>query len=232
MTNDFLQQGFRNVNDARFVRDHFIPVARSHERWNLIVYEAHRATELLLRSMICQLGFKPSEHHDISTHVAFLRDHLPGSRHSNVPFTIGAYIKSGEGYGVIIDAVNNIRLFRLENDVLTQLGATRTIELPTEGLINVRFEVDREIRVYFNDACLLATTDSSYTGPFTIIGRSFVRQPRATTVRLLRKLGHLLTKERNPAYYGEQQYSKNEAMHAISYMEESFEIAATFFAFE
>jgi HEPN domain-containing protein len=235
MLDDLFQQGLRSIEDARFVRDRFIPVALSQQRWNIAVYEAHRATELLVRGMICQIGFKPPEHHNIGGLVSFLYDRLPGARASVIPFTIGAYTDSGEGYGVILErgAEHSIHLFRLDNDVFTQLGYSVKTQLPKEGRVDLRLELDAsQLMVYLNNSLVLATTDCSYHGPFRIIDRSFVRHPDTAKIRFLKQLGERLSKNRDFAYYSERMYLKDDALHALSYMQESFETAKAFFSFE
>jgi HEPN domain-containing protein len=158
MLDDLFQQGLQNIEDARFVRDRFIPVALSQKRWNIAVYEAHRATELLVRGMICQMGFKPPEHHNISRLVSFLYDRLPGARASVIPFTIGAYTDSGEGYGVILGgAEHSIHLFRRDNGFFTQLGYSVKIHLPKEGRVDLRLELNvPKVMVYLNNSPVLA----------------------------------------------------------------------------
>ena len=235
MLDALFQQGYRNIRDASFVREHLIPTALSEDRWNIVVYEAHRGTEFLMRGMVCLLGSKPPEHHNLSGHVTHLLRCLPGEKDSKMPFTIGAYVEEGKGYGVLIreNAPSNVEVWRLDNGVLTNLGRGPEIELPVEGPTNLRLEVDPPvIRVYLNGTCLAADTDCTHIGPFTTIDRSFVRQPKSEAVRRLRKLGKQLTKKRNPALYGEQQYTKNDAMHAISYMNKSFGISAAFFSID
>jgi HEPN domain-containing protein len=180
MLNELFQQGIRYVENALFVRDHFIPVAFSQEHWNIAVYETHRATELLIRGWICQMGFKPPEHHDIKRLVSFLYDRFPGARASVIPFTVGAYTDTGEGYGVILegDAESSIRLFRLDNGVFTQLGYTYHVQLSEEGRFDLQLKLNSpQVMVYLNSLLVLTTTDNSYHGPLRIIDRSFVRHP-------------------------------------------------------
>jgi HEPN domain-containing protein len=232
---EMFHQGLRNIQDACFVRDSFIPIALTQARWNIVVYEAHRATELLIRGMICQMGFKPPEDHNISGLVSFLSNRLPGARDSAIPFTIGAYTEIGKGYGILLEGgeLQRINLYRLENGVYTQLGASQGTHLPKEGRIDLRLEVNPpQIKVHLNNSSVLVTTDSSYNGPFTIIDRSFVTVPETAKIRILKKLGERLRKNRNPAYYSEQVYLKDDALDALSNMQESFETAKAFFSFE
>ena len=235
MLDELLQQGVRYIEDARFVRDHFVPAAFSQARWNIAVYEAHRGTELLLRGMTCQVGFKPQEGHDISGHISFLHNRLPGAKSAVIPFTIGAYVESGRGYGMILDgaSVGSLQLFRLDSGIFTQLGSTARMDLPTTGRINLKLDLrPPEVVVYCNDSRVLSTTDSTYLGPFQQIDRSFVRQPDTAKIRLLKKFGDQLTRNRNLAYYEEKLYTRDDASLAISAMRQSFAIASAFFSFE
>jgi len=234
MNNELFQQGIMNIVDARFVRDHFIPIALNLDRWNIVVYEAHRATELLWRGMICKLGHKPHEHHDIRRHIAYLLDRLPSERHSSIPFTIGVLNESGDGYGVTIDPhfANNVQLWMLQGNVYTLLACTSR-PLPLEGQIDMTLEVNPpNITVYHNDTYLFSASSHSIPGPFTVIKKTFVRKPETERMRILKSLGDRLSSERDPAYYGEKQYNRDDALHAMSYMQQSFEAATTFFLFD
>jgi hypothetical protein len=53
MNTELLRRGELNIADAAFVRDHFIPAAMESRRWNIVVFEAFRTIELLLKGMVC-----------------------------------------------------------------------------------------------------------------------------------------------------------------------------------
>lgn len=208
-------------------------MARSYGYWNIVVYEAHRATEFLIRGIICLLEFNPKDHphHDISSHVQFLIDHLPGGRSSRIPFVIGAYMDSRNkyGYGLNLDKNNYAQVLKVVDGVFSQLGSTKPIH-SHKGKVRCKLEIDPpEVKVYCNDEYILTRTDYSLPGPFRVIDKSFIRRPTTTMVRDLRRLGERLTKKRNPAYYSEEEFREHDALNAISYMEKSFEIAGAFF---
>jgi hypothetical protein len=130
-------------------------------------------------------------------------------------------------------AANSILLCRLDEGVFTQLGYGVDAQLSTEGRVDLRLEWNAsQLMVYLNDSLVLATTDSTYDGPFRIIDRSFVRYPDTEKIRFLKRLGERLSRNRDFAYYGERMYLKSDALHALSYMQESFETAKAFFSFE
>lgn len=227
---ELTERGLQNLNDARFVRDHFIPLARAERQWNIVVYEAHRATELLVRGMICQRGLTPCRHHEISQHVNFLLQNTPSSGRPNLPFTIGAYNRNN-GYGLVLYA-DNFELLKLVAGVYTSLACGPTDPLFT-GRDKFKLQIENsQITVSVDDRCVATVTDSTLIGPFIVIDNSFVLQPDITRARMLRKISNQLSKHRDGAYYGEQQYTQTDAAHAVTYMNECFQITAAFFALE
>ncbi len=52
-------RGQMSVDDATFIRDRFISLAVRGNRWNIVVYEAYRVIELLLKGIICFSGYTP-----------------------------------------------------------------------------------------------------------------------------------------------------------------------------
>ena len=167
--------------------------------------------------------------------VSFLYDRIPGGRSAVIPFTLGAYTDEQNGYGVILEAnaTNSIHLFEISWNTFTQIGYLPDNQIPKEGQVDLRFEInDSIIRVYLNNSLIFSGTDSTHQGPYKIIDKSFARQPTILTIRRLKKLGKLLTTGRDPAYYSEKRYSKTDAVLAIEHMKESFEITKAFFLYE
>jgi hypothetical protein len=66
---DLLVRGINNIEDARFIREHFIPIAHGAKRWNVAVHQAYQATELLIKSMICLTGHQPLNLSGRTTHI-------------------------------------------------------------------------------------------------------------------------------------------------------------------
>ena len=52
-------RGHRNIEDAFFVKDVFIPAAIQNKKWNIAVYEAYRVVELTVKGIMCLAGIPP-----------------------------------------------------------------------------------------------------------------------------------------------------------------------------
>jgi hypothetical protein len=51
------KRGDRLVEDAIFIRDVVIPRAQAAERWNIVVFEAYRVSELLIKALFFFAGY-------------------------------------------------------------------------------------------------------------------------------------------------------------------------------
>ena len=70
------ERGAKLISDAHFVKNVFIPAAFRFYRWNIVVFEAYRASELLVKGIIYSIGFEPEEHHRLHDLVARFREIL------------------------------------------------------------------------------------------------------------------------------------------------------------
>ena len=64
------ERGARLIDDAYFVYDVFVPAAFGANRWNVVVFEAYRAAELLVKGIIYSTGYEPEQHHRLHDLVA------------------------------------------------------------------------------------------------------------------------------------------------------------------
>lgn len=233
MSEELFRQGVMSIEDARFVRDHFIPIAIAEERWNIAVYEVERAIELRLRGMICLLGHKPAEDHNLRSHIAFLCDHLVDTNTLLMPFVIGAYAANGNCIGVRMNN-DRIELIKRINKTYTSIGSYGVEKLLSNNTAEVKLEVENNVtRVYYNDKAILVNpTGREPLGISATIRKSVSLSPDVATVRRLKKIGDHLYKKRSAAYYSEQSYTQKDALDAVSNMDEAFEAAKIFFLIE
>lgn len=228
-----IKQGERNLADATFVRRYSIPLALEHKRWNIVVYEAQRVTELLLKGIICLTGCQPLHTHQIHELVEQLSQILPTLPEDSLVFV--ACTPSGEGYGVRIFK-DRITIFRRDDDkdCETTLGASISAGplLSADRLLNFELQVVNETLILSCEGNHIATrTDRTYQGK-PDIQRGFTRQPSREKVTRLNNIGERLKINRETAFYGEVEFSEDHAKESIGLMEEAFLVASCFFVEE
>lgn len=221
---NLFQRGLSNIDDAHFTQTNFVPVALEHEKWNIVVYEAHRATELILRGMICLCGQQPDADHDLSRHVRVLEDRLLDAPKSSLPFYTGIFTDRGDALGILLDR-GSVTLMRRVRGTYTSLG-----HISAQGRyadpVSVRLEVDGFQISVETDIGYIRTVDSSLTGPLRRITKRIElesAQARISRMRSLRKIGQRLYKKRNPAMYAEEQFAREDAEAAIADMNAALE---------
>jgi hypothetical protein len=222
------EQGQRNLTDASFIKRHSIPLALKHKRWNIVVYEAQRVTELLLKGIICLTGHSPLHTHHIHKLVDQLNSILPSLSETSLVFI--TYTPEGEGYGVRIYD-DKICIFRRDNNVETQLGPS----IPADSFLSADKLLSFEL-VVFNTKITLACEgeeiatrrDSTYEGK-PEIRQGFTRQPNKLRIARLKQAGEQLKRSREAAFYGEAAFSEEDTRRAISLMEDAFLAASCFF---
>ena len=123
MNVELLRRGEQNIEDAAFVRDHFIPTATKSQRWNIVVYEAFLTIELIVKGMICLSGNKPDKNHDVHHLVDQFHKLLPDEINSQ-PFLYSAASPSGHAYGIYSDG-RSIQLLKKVHGVYTSMASVR-----------------------------------------------------------------------------------------------------------
>jgi len=227
-----IEQGQRNIDDARFIKEHTIDIALNHKRWNIVVYEAQRVTELLLKGIICLTGHSPSHTHNFSNLVDELCNILPTL--SRIPTFLATYTEDGSGYGVQINE-DEIRFYRRDGVVYTQLGSGSSLSAQRGELFNADKLANVSIRVKNGTITLLtdgqeisSEADPTYKGQAEI-ERGFVHQPNYYRVEQLKKIGKKLRRNREKAFYGEHAFTQEQAEKARSLMHEANKAASCFF---
>lgn len=227
MNSEHFEQGLRYIEDARFVRAIFIPTAMKEQRWNISVYEAHRATELFLRGMICLMGEKPRRSHDINEHVDHL-NRLFCYEEIELSLAMIVYDKSQNCIGLVVGS-GGVFVMKLIRGVYTMISTNVRARL-LENRSTFRLLVSQStIQVYQNDKLILQLTDSSLPGPLKQIEQTYTKPTDKEQMKILKESGRKLHERRDKAYYSEDKYNEDAAKEAVRQMEEVFEASEVFF---
>jgi HEPN domain-containing protein len=217
MNADLLRRGELNIADAAFVRDHFIPAAMKSKRWNIVVFEAFRTIELLIKGMVRLYGHEPGGRPNHGVH--HLIDHflkMLAAEKNSQRFLYSAASPSGHAYGIYSDGTL-IELLKKVHGVYTSIAAWEQMA-SIDQLLRLRLDVEgSQVSVYCGDELILGTTDSSIPDA-TRFSRSFNRAPDPSKVKILKKAAKQLRKKRTVAFFGEVPFSKRDAEEAVSLM--------------
>jgi hypothetical protein len=166
MNAELLRRGELNIADAAFVRDHFIPAAMESGRWNIVVFEAFRTIELLIKGIVCLSGHEPVVPRAGRNHeVHHLVDHflkLLEAKTSLQPFLYSAASPRGGAYGIYSDGAS-IQLLKRIAGSYTSMASTATGQpISIDRLLRLRLDVQGfTLSVYCGDELILRTSDAS-----------------------------------------------------------------------
>jgi hypothetical protein len=227
MNAELLRRGELNIADAAFVRDHFIPAAMESERWNIVVFEAFRTIELLMKGMVCLSGHVPRQSHEVQYLIDDFLALLTAKRDSQ-PFFYSATSPSGHAYGIYFDGTS-IQLLKKVAGFYTLLASTGTKkETSIDRLLRLRLDVEGfTVSVYFGDELLLRTADAAISDA-TRFSRSFERTPDPVRVETLRRSAEQLRANREAAFFGTVPFSKEDAEAAVLLMKSALSEARAF----
>ena len=107
-----IEQGKRNFSDADYIRSKVIPLAQHDERWSIVVSDAHRVIELLLKGIICFTGNGPKHEHTINNMVKELIEIL--EKEPERPLFYAIFDTNDEGYYVYI--INKKIIIGIQDD--------------------------------------------------------------------------------------------------------------------
>jgi len=229
MNAELLRRGVLNIEDAVFVRDHFIPVAMKSERWNIVVYEVFRTIELLMKGMVCLSGHEPRQSHELQYVLDDFLDMLAAKENSPSFFYSVTSPSGNASYGVYSDGTS-IELMKKVHGTYTSMGPAMPWKASIDQLVLLRLEVKEFIvSVYCGDDRLFtSSTDSTILeSEATEFSRSFQCPDRAQR-RTLRKATEWLRKRRLPAGHGEETFSPGEAKEAVSRMNSALSAVKAF----
>jgi HEPN domain-containing protein len=224
--NDVIARGERSVSDAMYIRDRLLPVAWEAERWGIVVFESFRVCELVLKGLICLMGYAPRHTHELACLIDDLIELLT-KRPRRQRFLLGAKEPKGNAYAVFLDE-KTIELWRIDDRTVTVLAA-RPSNIAQDALatLRLRLDVGSLITVKYGDGVIFQHPDATYTGPFRA-ERSFVVVPDDQRIGLMREAAEALRREREAAFYAVLQYSADDAQRAVRAMEHFVATAAMF----
>lgn len=227
MNAELLRRGELNIADAAFVRDHFIPAAVESERWNIVVFEAFRTIELLMKGMVCLSGHAPRQSHEVQYLVDDFLELLAAKRDSQ-PFLYSAASPSGHAYGIYWDGTS-IQLLKKVAGLYTVLASTGREQMASiDRLLRLSLDVEGfAVSVYCGNELILRTADASILDA-TRFSRSFERAPDPARVETLRRCAERLRATREDAFFGTVPFSKEDAEEAVLLMNSALLESRTF----
>jgi hypothetical protein len=227
MNAELLWRGELNIVDAAFVRDHFIPAAMKSERWNIVVFEAFRTIELLIKGILCLSGHAPRQSHDVQYLIDdFLK--LLAPKKDSQPFLYSAASPAGHAYGIYWDGTS-IQLLEKVAGLYTVLASTEWKQMPSiDRLLRLRLDVEGfTVSVYCSDELILQMSHASIPDA-TRFSRSFNRALDPAKVKTLRRAAERLRATREDAFFGTVSFSKEDAEAAMSLMNSALEASKAF----
>ena len=231
MNNTLFLQGVQNIDDAVFVRNHLIPLARTHQRWNIVVYESHRAIELTLRAMICLSGHMPPESHDLERHINYLEKITPVGFNTLILRDGVTYFRLGELFGIRIVSTT-VELIEHPYEMYKS-HSTCSIPSPLRGMVNVRLiPTAKGVDLFINNEKLLSHGTKAQAEHFEGILKILSTQEKVRRFRELKKFAKRLYQKRATAFYGEVQYSREDASLAFRDMLLVLHTAEVFYKFD
>ena len=233
-TAELLARGINNIEDARFIRDRFIPVALAAGRWNVVVHQAYQATELLIKGMICIAGHQPLNLSGHTTHkVGELIERLLHAidtgrgRQRNGGCAVIARFENGCTAGVwLVDGA----LFLVEIGTMPAIISTGSSisSLTASDILNVTLATEgSSLQVSVKGQVVLSGSDSCFTGSYTL-EYALPTRPGRACIEQITRAGDSLKKTRETSFYSETTYNASDADNAIGLMNEINIAAANF----
>jgi HEPN domain-containing protein len=225
MNPELVRRGALNIEDAAFVRDHFIPVAMKSKRWNIVMFEAFRTIELIIKGMVRLSGHEPRNSHEVKYVIDdFLK--LLARKRKSLPFLYSAASPSGHAYGIYSDGTF-LELLKKVHGTYTSLAAIRS-ETSIDQLLQLRLDVEKStVSVYCGDELILRTTDSTISDA-TRFSRSFNSPSNPAQIETLKKAAEQLKKTRPVAFFSDKFFSEDDAKKALSLMDSALEASKAF----
>lgn len=224
---NLLRRGDRNLADATLVRERFIPVAIEAECWNVVIFEAFRVIELLMKGIVCLSGHAPRQSHEINFLVDDFLEILRAQRnHPHFLYTASA--PNGNCYGIYSDG-KSIQLLKQIGNTYTSLGTISRMEgWSIDALLGLELVVNGStVSIRIRGTPVLTSCDSSVSDA-THFTRRFERLPDPASVETLRNAAQMLRATREDGFFAMILFSKDEAKAAVRLMESAFEASKAF----
>ena len=229
MDDSLVSQGIRNIDDARFIQKHIIPIAYEHEKWNLVIFESQRAFELTLKGIIRLNGRVTKPNHELDKLIDTLTDVTTNNRKMLSRFGSFVIMPLGGPFGIHFSS-NSISL--VENYYLTlpTFRASCTLTEPLEGILDVQFKkTEKGLEVYINGKSYLTCTEWYGQLDEELSFKTVAPQQRIWEINELKQIGDRFKLRRNSAAYGERQFTKIEARQAKFDLHSALHLAQTFY---
>jgi len=214
------------VDDAFFVRDKFLPQALENERWNIVVYEAYRIIELLLKGMISLSGFLYLKDHNLEK---VLVDYLQKlSKYDRfLPFSYRLVSKEIIYYFLDMDFSNNIRLLKYKSNTFTELAGGNFGMISNDDLPSMGLKYVKNSWKFFKDGLeVLSSTDVGNIDNDSFgLNISLPKMLNPERVININNIASELLENREIAFYTEKIFSPEDASEAISKMNKIFELS-------
>lgn len=224
---DRYARGARLLDDAQFVKDVLIDTAFRAEKWNIVVFEAYRSAELLIKGITYSAGYAPRRHHRLHSLVERLSAILEKNKH-RLPFIHKAVDPTGNCYRLLV-AGGTLQLLKQISGTYSLLGSTTRLQkayLPPRLVLS-----GTNISVFQGPKKILSTCDSSVSNTITY-EKEFLRAPDEVRLERLRKLVQILLSTREEAFYHEQTFYQGDAEDAVRMLSTVFELSGAFEVYE
>ena len=184
-----------------------------------------------MRGMIRLFNDTPKQTHDLNSHI----NHLPSILSTNNlahMVIAGAQNWNGDGYCVTLHK-QCLHLCRADDSTLTLLGSSPILKDAELGRMDIALQLtDNSVVVFVGEEQLLSCTDSSYHGytDMTSVMCKFSEPP--ANLRQVKKIVKSLGASRNPALYGEYDFSMEDAEDAVGSMNDALRALSNFVKIE
>lgn len=217
-----IARGFRLLEDAKYVYDTLIPLAINHKRWNIVVFESYRASELLVKGIICASGYEHKDTHELDKLVSRYCNILEKNK-GNMSFISSINTPDGNRYFFRF-AETRVELIKCVVGNYTLLGSANP---PNPYIAPVLKRDGRCISIHQGQETLLSNVDSSVIGDYSyeIV---IPYPPPEDRITVLNELVEALLKTRTESFYSEREFFEPEAKAVIENLHSVFRLSKLF----
>jgi len=219
------ERGSRLMDDAHFVKQVFLSAAFEAGRWNLVLFEAYRAAELLVKGIFYLAVYEPKQHHRLHDLVARLSEIL-----EQVPFIYRAVEANGNYFQVAITP-REFQLLKQINGAYTLLDSSCRPSLPNPYVPPRLVRNGSAVSIWQGDQELLNTCDSDVTANVSY-EKKVLCPPDANRLGDMKQLVEVLYATREEAFYSARHFTRAEAELSKSNLDLVFQLSKAFEFFE
>lgn len=217
-----IARGFRLLEDAKYVYDTLIPLAINHNRWNIVVFESYRASELLVKGIICASGYEHKDTHELHSLVSRYCNILEKNK-GNMSFISSINTPDGNRYFLRFVGTH-MELIKCIAGSYTILGSTNTYN---PYIAPVLKRDGSCISIHQGEKRLLFTVDSAVIGDYSykIV---IPNPPPEDRIAVLNELVEALLKTRTESFYSVREFFEPEAKLVIENLHSVFRLSKLF----